>query len=282
MTNEKKNYYSENPYTVATSQNGKKYVDFHTVKRDELNLSLENSKVGQVLGFNLPIHYSCDHRCECYKDGKCYACAGCYNFMSNQALYSENLAFYFYHTETEFIDAICDAIASNPKYKLFRWFECGDILSYTFFKSMVEVARRNPDVTFWTYTKKYDIVNRYADDNGVDAIPQNLTVIFSHWMNKDGSYFPMENPHSFPTSEFIPMGREELTETVTHICPCSDPSVIAQCATCDHPCFKLAHGQSMALLEHSTPETRKRDKEVKAAHMALENARKASKGRMTA
>lgn len=265
----KKEYYKEHPYRVAISQNGKKFVEFDSVKSEELNISFENSKVGKVFGLNLPVHYSCNHNCECYKLGKCYACQGCYNFLSNQALYSENLKFYFEHTEEEFIEAINRVIASKPACKLFRWFECGDILSFTFFKTMIRVAECNKNITFWTYTKKYEIVNRFVEMYGRDAIPENLTIVFSHWMNEDGSYFPMENPYSFPTSEFIPFGREEEAEKVTHICPCSDPNVVATCATCEHPCYKLKYGQSMALLEHSTPETRTRDKEIRNAKAEL-------------
>ena len=264
MENWKKAYYAENPYKVETSQNGKKYVTFESVRDDQLNFSLENSKVGKVLGFNFPIHYTCNHACECYKKGKCYGCTGCYNFMCNQALYSENLAYFFHHTEREFVDTV-NAKIIETGYNMFRWFEIGDIFSYTFFRDvMVKVALENENIRFWSYTKKYDIVNRFIEDGGV--IPENLTIVFSHWLNEDGTYFPMNNPYNMPTSEFIPIGKEELTENVTHICPCSDPDVVATCATCEHPCYKLERGQSMALLEHSTKETRKRDKAVKAAH----------------
>ena len=132
---------------------------------------------------------------------------------------------------------------------------------------MVKIAIDNPGIKFWSYTKKYSIVNKWINANG--DLPENLVIIFSHWMNCDGSYFPMNNPHNLPTSEFIPFGREELKETVTHICPCSDPSVVATCATCDHPCYKLCKGESMALLEHSTKATKQRDKDIKAAKASL-------------
>lgn len=277
MKDWKKAYYVGHPYRVLVSDNGKKYVDYKSVRNDQLNMSLENSKVGPAMGFNFPVHYSCDHNCECYRLGKCYACNGCYNFMCNQALYSENLAFYRCHTDGEFIDAICEVIREHSMIKLFRWFESGDILGSRFFEDMVEIAWLNPDVRFWSYTKKYAIVNAFVDKYGLAAIPENLVIVFSHWMNEDGSYFPMENPYQFPTSEFIPVGMEHLTETVTHICPCSDPDVIAQCATCETPCYKLQHGQSMALLEHSTKASKTRDKAVREAHNALKEARKAAR-----
>ena len=100
-------------------------------------------------------------------------------------------------------------------------------------------------------------------------LPENLTIIFSHWLNSDGTYYPMDNRHNLPTSEFIPFGMEKLAEKVTHICPCSDPTVKATCATCDHACYSLKKGESMALLEHSTKATKARDKAIKEAKKAL-------------
>lgn len=146
--------------------------------------------------------------------------------------------------------------------KLWRYFTCGDIADSRFLQVMVRLAENNPSVKFWSYTKKYEIVNNWIAKNG--KLPQNLRIIFSHWLNDDGSYFPMSNPYNLPTSEFIPLGREDLVKTVTHVCPCSDPSVVATCATCDHPCYDLMEGQSMALLEHSTSRTKARDKAIKA------------------
>ena len=62
-------------------------------------------------------------------------------------------------------------------------------------------------------------------------------------MNEDGTYFPMNNPYNFPTSEFIPLGKEKLAKHVTHICPCSDPNVVSTCDNCDHPCYELNFGE---------------------------------------
>ena len=87
----------------------------------------------------------------------------------------------------------------------------------------------------------------------------------------------MDNPYNFPTSEFIPFGKEELAKNVTHICPCSDPNVLTTCNTCDHPCYELNFGESMALLEHSTKESKARDKEINAKHKELKKAKKAKK-----
>lgn len=272
MKKENKAFYKAHPFTVETATDGKKYVNVASVKAT-LNLSEGNEKVGKVLCFNLPVFYTCVHNCECYTSGKCYACGGCYNFASNQATYSENYRFFRECTKdlnTEaFVSAMCEEIAKYGKFELFRYFTCGDIPNHIFLACMVEIAKRMPAIKFWTYTKKYNIVNHYCDTYGVESIPANLTIVFSHWLNDDGSYYDMDNPYNFPTSEFIPMGKEELAETVTHICPCSNPNSLEHCDTCEHPCYKLAHGESMALLEHSTSATKARDRELKQAKASL-------------
>ena len=219
-----------------------------------------------MINFNFPIELTCNHACECYKNATCYACNGCYLFASNQALYSENLNFYNTCDNETFINAL-QLVIDKTGYKLFRYFTCGDIPNNRFIDCMVSLAKRNPTVKFWSYTKKYNIVNSWIDSNG--SLPENLVIVFSHWMNENGTYFEMYNPHNLPTSEFIPYGREELKNNVTHICPCSDPTVNATCATCDHPCYSIKNGESMALLEHSTQQTRERDKAIKTAKKAI-------------
>lgn len=256
----------EEKYIIRKGQNGKKYCDKKSVGCDVLNVSEENEKIGKVMNLNLPIEYTCNHTCECYKNGVCYASGGCYNYSSNQKRYTENFNFFVEHGTETFIKAIQFAIESI-NYKHFRWFTCGDIPTLTFLNCMVTIAKNNPNIAFWSYTKKYGIVNKWIEING--NLPENLKIIFSHWLNENGTYFPMENPYNLPTSEFIPFGHEELAKKVTFICPCSDPTKKVQCVNCEHPCYKLEHGQSQALLEHSTKRTKARDKAIKEAKKNL-------------
>ena len=279
MKNENKAYYKNNPFETAKGQNGMTFVLLDSVRNDTCNVSGGNSKTGENVGcFNLPIEYTCDRHCDCYKTRACYASGGCYSFAVNQATYSENMAFFLANGPEKTANAIIEEINAQGWQK-FRYFTCGDIANALFFQVMVNVAIALPTVRFWTYTKKYSIVNSWIKNHGnsADALPENLTIVFSHWMNDDGSYFPMYNPYNLPTSEFIPAGKEYLIQElhITHICPCSDPDTIATCDTCDYPCYKLKTGESMALKEHSTTRTKDRDRAVKAAHDALKKQRKA-------
>lgn len=258
-------------FIVKTAENGKNYVDANSVQ-PVLHVTMGNSKTGPAFNYNISVFYSCDRRCECFKLAKCYAMGGCYNFLSNQKEYSENYKFFIDNNSADFVSAINAEIAKYPRISLFRWFTCGDIVNARFLACMVKIAIDNPKIRFWAYTKKYSIVNSFLDNGG--TLPDNLRIVFSHWLNEDGTYFPMNNPYRLPTSEFIPMGKESLLENVTHICPCSDPSFVGTCATCDHPCHSLKAGESMALCEHSTAKTRKRDKELKEAKKAAKEAAK--------
>lgn len=257
-------YFKRFPYRVLVGKNGLKFVDLRTVRKDECHLSFQNSKTGKVIAFNLPVELTCLHTCECYIKKACYACSGCYQFTMNQAIYAENLVFFLTHSNDDFIAEITRQIRQHKSRTLFRWFTCGDIVNERFLECMIAVAKLNPAIRFWTYTKKYEIVNKYVDKYGLKIIPENLHIIFSHWMNEDGSYFPMDNRHDFPTSEFIPIGKEDLLDTVTNICPCSNPNIVEHCANCSTPCYELKHGESMALVEHSTKRTKERDRVIKA------------------
>lgn len=258
-----------NEIIIKKGNNGLNFVSCFDVSGMIHVTKKGNSKTGPRVGsFNFPVEQTCNHNCECYKSRACYACGGFYQMPDNMRLYAENLAFFLSHDSKTFCDAFCENLRVNGN-KKFRYFTIGDIVNARFFDCMIENARRMPNIKFWSYTKKYHIVNNWCDINGIENFPENLTIVFSHWLNDDGTYFPMENPYNFPTSEFIPYGKEELVETVTHICPCSDPSVLATCDSCDHPCYELKHGESMALLEHSTTRTKARDKAVKTAHNSL-------------
>ena len=151
------------PENILKGQNGMIYYPANMAGDDIIHIVKGNSKTGEeVLNFNLPIELTCDHRCECYKDRKCYACSGCYLYSNNQFTYTQNYNFiksdkYCF----EDVLAIFQKAIDETGAKLFRFFTCGDIPNKRFFRIMVELAYNNPDVKFWSYTKKYYIVNDY-------------------------------------------------------------------------------------------------------------------------
>lgn len=268
-------------YEIAIGENGMKYATLESVAGDFLTIPYAtNSKVGKAFVYSHSIEYSCDRTCECYKERICYGCGGCYTFGQNQAKYTNNLKFFMKNDRSVFVASVNDLISSVNDAALFRWFGVGDVPTMAFLECMVQIAVDNPAVKFWFYTKKYRLINKYVAEHGnciSKAFPVNLVCIFSHWRNKDGSYFPMPNPYGFPTSEFIPYGMEsdiDLTDAEhTFVCPCSDPEFIGTCATCEKGCYNLKPGMHQCLLEHSTNATKERDAAIHAER--VENKRKA-------
>ena len=113
----------------------------------------------------------------------------------------------------EYFRRIDDAISRRRKNKFFRWHVSGDILDADYLARMVDMARAHPDFTFWTYTKRYDIVNEYCQRRGGrSAIPGNLSIMFSEWRG-----MPMVNPYHFP--EFSVIFKDDEHKPAGHYCP---------------------------------------------------------------
>lgn len=272
---------------IKFDEHGVRYVDIADVIGEAL-LMEGNDKVGNdVWCYNTSIHYTCRHDCECYKGytdengdhvpAPCYAQGGCYLYTDNQIKYSANYKFMRDHTAEELAVALLLIMSKKPQIKKFRWFTCGDFTSKAL-EAAVIIAKARPDVEFWAYTKKYQLVNRYCyEHGGRAAIPSNLCIVFSHWRNHDGTFFPMVNIYRFPVSEFLPVGMDiELTDNV-HVCPCSDPAILAHCNSCKTPCYRMKAGDVMILKEHSTKASAAQDKVIRAAHKQLAEAEKAAK-----
>lgn len=239
-----------------------------------LHLPAGNTKMGtdHVLSFGLPIGASCVRTCECFTKKICYGMSGNYvQYPINQLYLADNMLFFKVNGWDKTADAIIAEI-KRTHCKYFRWFTVGDIPNVDFLKMMIKVGKNCPGVKFWGYTKKYMIVNHYIDKymhGNAELFHQYTGLIFSHWRNKNGSFFKMLNPYNMPLSVFVPLGMEKEAEKANHICPCSNPDVYENCCNCSNPCYELKPGETMALLEHSTPETAKRDREIKKAHDAI-------------
>lgn len=267
-------------YMLTTASNGLNYV-MPTLEDGALpilHIASGNTKTGNdhVLCYGHSIPLTCDNTCECYTEKVCYGCTGNYvRYPVNQLYLADNLLYLMTYGYEAMTQAIIDEI-KRTHCKYYRWFTVGDIRNLEFIEMMVNVGKACPNVKFWGYTKKYMLVNHYIETrmNGdAETFLRYTGLIFSHWRNKDGSFFKMINPYNMPTSEFIPFGMETEAEKANHICPCSNPDVYENCCNCSNPCYELKLGQSMALLEHSTAETKARDKAISQAHKAIKSGK---------
>lgn len=175
----------------------------------KMAISKGNRKIGRVMNVSLPPLLSCANCSGCSK--LCYDIKACLQYpdtvidarMRNLTILQKD--------REEYFRRINDAISRRRLHKFFRWHVAGDIIDADYFARMVEIARRHPDFKFWTYTKNYAVVNRWVDENGRDALPANLSVMFSEWRG-----MPMDNPHGFP--EFRVVFKDE-TPPAGFYCP---------------------------------------------------------------
>ena len=156
----------------------------------DISISTGNKKIGRVMNVSLAPILTCANCKECMH--LCYDIKAVVQYGNVRKARAKNTVLALEH-ETRYFQAIRYALGKRRKNKYFRWHVGGDIPNYSYFENMVQIAKERPDFIFWTYTKNYFIVNEYCDRNGKDAIPSNLTIMFSEW---DG--MKMINPYHFP------------------------------------------------------------------------------------
>ena len=153
-------------------------------------VSVGNKKIGRVLNVSLAPIRTCANCSECCK--YCYDIKACLQYPNVRDARARNTVKALFHT-SEYFAEIRRKIARRKRNKFFRWHVSGDIPNLAYFAEMVKIAEENPTWIFWTYTKAYHIINEYCRRYGAEAVPSNLTVMFSEW---DG--MPLVNPYHFP------------------------------------------------------------------------------------
>ena len=235
----------------------------------KINLSKKNDKIGNMLNISFPIHYTCDKCQLCYKRKECYGMSGTYCFPSNQALYSENLKFFIENDAETIVTELVTKIEEYPNYKFFRWFAIGDIYDSKMIDVMAMTASVKPEIKFYAYTKKHNLVNQWIQKNG--NFPENLNVMFSVWTNENGIE-KCENPFNLTVACFIPYGREkELLTNEMFVCPCGNENWVLHCTDC-MGCPYKKH-KYIAFLEHSTKASKERDKKIREGRKAKKAGR---------
>ena len=121
------------------------------------NVSNTNSKLGAaILSINLPAGITCRADAPCKKSG-CYAMKGNWLFPNVRNSLQENLDAYLNNPKLYF-----ESIATQTALARFvRWHSSGDIVNDKYFEGMCKVARKNKEVHYLCFTKKYEIINNY-------------------------------------------------------------------------------------------------------------------------
>lgn len=229
---------------------------------ETFSIMTSNSKLGHVANFSLTPVETCPASVPCKDDG-CYAKISYNQYPDVKLAWDKNTKLIKEHPEWLVRD-VDNFLQKGPGKKLnkFRWHVAGDLISDAHLQSIIQIAKDNPGVLFWLYTKNYDLVAKYKGQN-----PSNLVIILSAWngyrlkeieaMHKD---FPVAYLDDNMHKDLIPSDEE------AYICPCSDDKVgdmvdDKHCETCKthserlgntetHPCYMLRPGESLIFRKH--------------------------------
>ena len=103
---------------------------------------------------------------------KCYAGKGCYVFPVVKAMYEKR---YQAIEMPEWVDYMAELL--TQKYKnldksrqYHRWFDSGDVQSYSHLMKIFEVCELTPHIKYWLATREYKIVDQVKEED----VPKNL------------------------------------------------------------------------------------------------------------
>ena len=172
--------------------------------------------------------------------GDCYAIRTQIFRNNNIPSWADNTILATQETETFFKEI--QQFLDRSMVAAVRFHSFGEIPSLKYLLNMVKLAEDNPTVIFYTYTKRFEWVEKYLDFNG--NFPNNLVVNVSIWHKN------YENPFNLP--EFIyDDGTEEDVAMLPH-CPAIDKngnSTGVTCAKCKR-CLKAKNGSKIAVYAH--------------------------------
>ena len=123
-----------------------------------------------------------------------------------------------------------------------RFHSMGEIPTYEYLIKMTELAKNNPTISFYTYTKRFSWIEQYLKEHG--DLPSNLVVNMSIWHKN------YNNPYNLP--EFIyDDGTEEDVVKLPH-CPAVDKNGRETGITCSKckRCLRAKKGDKMAVYAH--------------------------------
>jgi hypothetical protein len=162
-----------------------------------VSISKGNQKMGNIPQFNtLPgnvplrkkdgtllcnIHGTCSKYCKlCSTD--CYAIrAAIYHNNSCILAWGRNTV--LLRNDPHKVHLAINEYCRKNVVKYFRFHSSGELESYKQLLMYVEICKDNPDVTFYIYTKAFDILHTWFCDleKKGESVPENLVINLSEW-----------------------------------------------------------------------------------------------------
>jgi len=103
---------------------------------------------------------------------KCYADKGCYVFPMVRAMYEKR---YQAIDLPEWVDYMAEMLTLKYKNltksrRYHRWFDSGDVQSYSHLMKIFEVCELTPHIKYWLATREYQIIDKIKEED----VPKNL------------------------------------------------------------------------------------------------------------
>ncbi len=103
---------------------------------------------------------------------KCYADKGCYVFPMVRAMYEKRYQAIFL---PEWVDYMAEMLTLKYKNltksrRYHRWFDSGDVQSYSHLMKIFEVCELTPHIKYWLATREYQIIDMIKEED----VPKNL------------------------------------------------------------------------------------------------------------
>ncbi len=169
---------------------------------DKIKLLTQNSdlKKGNIYGWTLPAHWvtltngkkfnTCPSAGIC--GAFCYAKNGTYQFKNVKKAHIEKLELVLNHRDT-WIKMMNDEL-SKKKYQngYIRIHDGGDFFSEQYAIDWLDIANKNPNVNFYSYTKEVSLFKNKIKD----LIPKNFTLIYSYGGKEDNLIDKNTDRHS--------------------------------------------------------------------------------------
>lgn len=138
---------------------------------------------------------------------------------------------------------IKESIIKN-KTKVLRWHSSGEIENYNYLLHMVKLAVELPNVQFYCYTKRFDLIDRYLKE--FKKFPKNFVVNISVWHDNDKGY------DFGKCNKFVYDDHTDPKVMKMRHCPAVDKNGKSTGITCSECgwCFRGNYGRITAVYQH--------------------------------
>lgn len=219
-------------------------------KSEIISISMSNTKMGCVPSFSLPPVITCSCTMGCSKRG-CYAKAMCARRKSVRESYDKNLRILQSQSGLMKFATQLNGWLSMYSPKAFRFHVSGDFFDVWYLDECCSIAKMNPKVKFFAFTKQFDVLRKYLDQGY--KIPKNFSIILSAWLPSTHNWCPPEDlAKKFPIVWVFKTGKDvaSITDTAWALGHKKQPMMCeGHCEECGR-CFSLKRKDGDVVIQY--------------------------------